>query len=205
MKKRFHLEDPKKSKWYIAAVIACFATPASLVLLVFTIEEFKHNIKEKNHAILFSGIALSIFAATYGFLFLIYDSPTWTLYSIMVVPQAIMGLYLLIAYGVHARFALRNARCLSLVRNDHITSLSEIGTILGLNEKQTKKCVQRLIASGDLSGAAIDETTGTILFAKSIWAKQKFVCKNCGAALIVDFGHTLVCEYCGQALPVTRN
>jgi Ca2+/Na+ antiporter len=199
------LKDPEKSKWYIAAAVACFASPAAVALLVLTIIEFHRNIKKKNDAILYSSIALMIFAVGYFIMFAATDSLDWTLLSGMVVPQAVMSVYLFIAYVAHARYARRNARCLSLIKNDHFTSLFELGSVLVLNEKQIRRCILRLIDAGELDGASIDEASRTIRFAKSVWARQRFVCKNCGAALTVDFGHTLVCEYCGQALPVNKN
>ena len=62
--------------------------------------------------------------------------------------------------------------------------------------------LKQLIKMGELSGAEVNNTNDEITFKKSVWAKQKFICKSCGANLVVNFGHTLICEYCSGALEI---
>lgn len=190
-----------------AAACLGFGVPAFAVMIASTVLEFKKNVDKRNDAILFSGLGALIFALTYSVMVVTSGDVREfaPILFFMAVPQSICAVYLFTVYAVHARLARRLSKCLSLIKNDHITSLVELGMILGLREKKIKKSVLRLIRAGRLPGASVDEANGEILFTESIWAKQRFICRNCGAELTVDFGHTLVCEYCGQALPISRN
>lgn len=201
-------EESDSRKWYIATAITCLIAPAFVSLIVLTVLDCKKRF-EKNDAILFSSIGAFVYALSFAVIFAavmpsIPGPMPVEMVFVMIVMPAIAALYLFIVYFLHARYARRLARCLSLVKNEHITSLDELGMILGTNTKQTKKYVLRLIKKGFLDGAIINETKRLILFSKSIWTKQKFECENCGAVLIYDYGHLLVCDYCGQALPVKR-
>ncbi len=206
MKKKFGLNEPDRSKWYIATGLMCvLVLPAFVFIVIFTFSAFKKSM-EKNTAILYSGLAAFLFALTYFLIFTLTGNlREWEMTSVFILPQTALAVYLFAVYVLHARYANRLSRCLSLVQNDHITDLDELGYILGLHEKRLKRYVKRLIKMNRLDGAGIDEAAGEIVFTKSIWAKQRFVCPYCGAETTVDYGHTLVCEYCGQALPVKKH
>ena len=204
MKQKFYLRNPDQNKWYIATAVGCFFGLAFVFLIKFTVQDFKKDIK-RNNAILYSGIGALIFSLSYVFCLFATGFLVPEFIYIFVVRQAVMAVYLFIVYAVHIRCTHRWSRCFSLVQNDHITSLDELGNILCLNEKQIEKCVTHLINAGYLEGAFIDKEKREIVFSKSIWANQRIICENCGAELIINYGHTLICEYCGQALPVKRN
>ena len=198
-------QEPSRNKWYIVTALCCLCVfPAYIFVIVFSITEFKKNL-QKNTAILYSGLGAFVFSMTYIVIFLITGVlKDWDMTSLFTLPQMILAIYLICVYALHARYANRMSMCLSLIQNDHITSLDELSGILGVNADKVKKYIKRLIKTKHLDGAMIDETKNEIVFTKSIWARQRFVCRYCGAESIVNFGHTLVCDYCGQALPLTR-
>ena len=123
----------------------------------------------------------------------------------LVALGTIMAVYLFIVYPIHARRSRKLSGCLTLIKDDHITSTEELADILGVRESGVHRLVSSLIRKGFLEGAEIDKAQHEIIFRKSVWAKQKAVCRYCGASLIVDYGHTLICDYCGQALSVESN
>ena len=91
-----------------------------------------------------------------------------------------------------------------LINKEHIVSLKKISDILDIKYSKIEKTVNSLIKSKKINNAKIDKAKGEIIFGKSIWYKQHVVCENCGAELVVDFGQTLICEYCSSALRVRR-
>jgi hypothetical protein len=200
MKKRINAD-----RWYAATVIGCFAFPAGAVwLLINTVHEFRKN-TQRNNRILYSGIASGIWALTYSVLFLLDLEAGDNLFfglAFMWAPQAVMAVYLIAVYIIHTRYSLAQAKVLSLIKNDRITSINEISYILGTEQAKAKKRIRRLIKSGALEGASVEGDE--VAFKNSVWAKQRVSCRSCGAALVVDFGHTLVCEYCGGALSCVK-
>ncbi|MBR4727831.1 MAG: hypothetical protein IK080_08085 [Clostridia bacterium] len=201
------MNDFDKSKWYYATAVGCFAFPVGYVwLIVNTVIEFKKHIR-KNSAILYSGLGAAVFSLTYFILFVMTseEDDYLTGLSFMWLPQAIMAVYLFIVYPIHARRSRKLSGCLTLIKDDHITSTEELADILGVRESGVHRLVSSLIRKGFLEGAEIDKAQHEIIFRKSVWAKQKAVCRYCGASLIVDYGHTLICDYCGQALSVESN
>ncbi|MBQ6268005.1 MAG: hypothetical protein IJK64_09590 [Clostridia bacterium] len=201
------LKDYDTSKWYIATAVGCLACPVGYVwLIVNTVIEFRKHIR-KNRAILYSGLGAAIFSLTYFIIFsMTSDEDDFLMgLSFMWLPQAIMAVYLFIVYAIHARRSRKLSACLMLIKDDHITSTEELADILGVRESGVNRLAASLIRKGFLEGAEIDKAQHEIIFRKSVWAKQKAVCRYCGASLIVDYGHTLICEYCGQALSVESN
>lgn len=203
--------DFKRGKWYIATVIGCFMPEIGIVWnIVNAIIEFKKH-KERNTAILFSATGSFIFSVFMTFLIGIVSGMSGQtgsgLFYIMVLlylPALLMSLFLFAVYYFHLKRSKWLPRIFSIIKNDHITSISFINEIFGIGEKRIIKYINFLVKLGDLDGAYIDKNEKEVMFTISIWAHQLVSCQNCGAELVVNFGHTLICDYCGSALRVKR-
>ncbi len=194
----------RRRQWIIATVIGCFIFPVGFVwLLALTVWEARRSI-EQNRTILHCGIGAIIWGLFMSIPFLLFGqtsgSPMPFAAYTAYIGAFLLGVYLLILYGV---LALRNRklrRCLLLVQQEHITSLPMIAEIMGLSREKTVKLFMKLFSLGFLDGAYISDDGQELQFKKSVWAKQRVICRSCGAELVVNMGHTLTCEYCGGAL-----
>ena len=97
----------------------------------------------------------------------------------------------------------RAERVASIIKVNHITSIRRIQEILGYSDKKLKKAFDYMIFTGMIR-AEIDFKKQEIIFKNSPWAKRLCVCNNCGAEIVVNFGDTLTCEFCGSALDVKK-
>ena len=207
MKKR----DLQKSKWYIATVIGCFLFPVGFVwLIVNTVIDFKTR-KEKNNAVLYSAIGATIFSLFMsGYIVMVSymssEEKTGQTYylALIYIPALVIAAYLYAVYFVHFHRAKQLSRIFYLIQTDHITSISRLAEITGLDKKATIRHLNTLIKMGNLKNAIVDEKHGEVILKESLWAKQRVICQTCGAEIIVNFGHTLICDYCGGALMVKR-
>ena len=193
-----------RRQWIIATVIGCFLFPVGFLwLLVLTVLEAKRSI-QPNRTILHCGIGAIIWALFMSIPMLTFGqtdgSPMPLGAYIVYIGAALLGVYLLCVYGILSARDRKFRRCLLLVQQEHITSRALIGEIMGLSRRRTDGLLQRLIRRKLLDGASLRDGEDAIQFTKSVWAKQRVICRSCGADLVVDLGRTLICDYCGGAL-----
>ena len=193
-----------RRQWIIATAVGCFLlVPGFIWLLVLTCKEANQSI-EQNRTILHCGIGAATFALFMSVPMLLFSlgesSPMPFTVYVSYTGAALLSVYLLCVYGVLTARNRKIRRCLLLVQQEHITSRALIGEIMGLNEEKTDALLKKIIARGLLDGAWLCDGEDEIQFNKSVWAKQRVICRSCGAELVVDMGRTLTCEYCGGAL-----
>lgn len=188
--------------WYISTAISCFAPVLFFLPVICTVYEIKYNTNQ-NKTILYSATAALIFSLFMGGYILwgsfVGNLGTYAL-AFAYIPALIISAYLFCAYIPLSKRAKLFSRCILLIQQEHITSISQISEIIGISETKTVSVLKQLIKMGELDGADVNNTNDEIIFKKSIWARQKFTCKSCGANLVVNLGHTLICEYCNGAL-----
>ena len=203
-----NLSQPKsplsKNFWYITTAIGCFV-PFGIIFSIFcTIHDVKHN-TEQNKSILHCATAALIFSLFMsGYILWLSFAGNMDTYALawMYIPAFILAIYLYCVYFILARRAKFFNQCILLIQQEHITSIPQISEIVGLPHAKTISVLKKLIKMGELNGAGVDEVNSEVIFTKSIWAKQKFICKSCGANLIINYGHTLTCEFCNGALEI---
>lgn len=196
MKKKLKL-DP----WIIATVLGIYFLPVGLAVAAFLGWWEFSRYARKNKVILYCGIATVIYSVTMtAYTTLMPTGADGTIFWVIFGLPSVYGIVLLCLYPVLTRRANAIARLYLLVQQEHITSLPQLCQITGFRRERTVRLLGQMIRLKLLDGAWIDEKTQTVCFRKSIWAKQRFVCHDCGAVLTVDLGHTLVCEFCGSAL-----
>lgn len=200
--------DIVRSKWYLSAIIGTVIVPLGMLLAVInTVIDYKTR-TERNEAVFYSALGLSIFAVYSSGLFLFVGALTGLGYSgilkliIILAAGLIEGIYLFIVYYCQGKRLKTFTFCYNLIAQSHITSVDKLAEISGKSIPRTKRIIKNLIKRKWLDGAEIDDEHNEVVFKRSVWAKQKVVCNNCGAQIIVDYGQTLVCEYCGGALSV---
>ena len=192
------------NKWYISTVIACFVPIGFILTVICNILEAKY-VTKRNKSILYSGIGAIMFSLFMSSCVIWttfvgdLDKNTYML-ALMYIPAFLVSVYLFIIYGVLSKRAKRFAQCILLIQNEHITSIPEIAEITGMTKKETVSVLRKFIKMGGLDGADMDSAENEVVFTKSIWAKQKVSCKNCGASLVVNLGHNLVCSFCNHPL-----
>lgn len=201
---------PGRRKWYIATVIGCFLVPVGLVWNIFnTVDDFRHR-RDRNPAILYSAFGAMLFSMFMGgyvaFFAWMDDDGIQGIAPLIIyyLLALVLAAYLFIVYGFHTRRSRYLTGIYSLIRSDHITSVPMIAEIMGIDRAKTIHHLQTLIRMGYLKNAHLDEKQEEILLHESLWARQLVVCQSCGAGITVNFGQTLVCEYCGGALKVKR-
>lgn len=196
MKKKLKI-DP----WIVCTAVAVYLLPVGLVIAaILTWWEAARKIR-KNKVILYCGIFTLIFSATMtAYTTLMPTDADTHIMALIFAPPMIYGVYALCLYGVLARRANAVSQLHLLVQQEHITSIHQLCQITGFSQKRTLRLLGQMIRLGILDGAWIDDETMTVRFRKSIWARQRFVCADCGAVLVVDLGHTLTCDFCGSAL-----
>lgn len=198
MKKRINL-------WIVSTILAVYLLPVGLICAVCLTWYEATRKTDKNKAILYCGIGTMIFSATMStFMAVVPTGTDMTFPTVFFALPMIYGIYALCVYTILARRANRIAQLHLLVQQEHITSLRQLCQITDLPHKRTVRLLELMIRRSVLDGAWIDEATETIRFHKSIWARQRFTCSDCGAVLTVDLGHTLTCAYCGSALSHDR-
>lgn len=196
MKKKLRI-DP----WIVTTLIAVYLLPVGLVLAAFLAWREVATNPKKNRTILYCGIGTVIFSVTMtAYTTLMPTEADTGIMAVIFAPPILYGIFALCLYGILARRANAIAQLYLLVQQEHITSIQQLCQITGFPEKRVIRLLGLMIRLAMLDGAWIDERTQTVRFRKSIWARQRFVCADCGAVLTVDLGHTLVCEYCGSAL-----
>ena len=193
-----------KNVWYIITAISCFIPLGLIVAVIYTIFEVKYN-PYQNKKILHSATAsliFSLFMSGY-ILFVSFTGNlgTYTL-ALMYIPALVISIYLFCVYIVLSRRAKIFRQCILLIQQEHITDVSHISEIIGISDTKAVSALKKLIKMGELDGAELDSSNKEIIFKKSIWAKQKVLCRSCGANLIVNLGQTLTCEYCNGALEI---
>lgn len=114
------------------------------------------------------------------------------------------GIYLLILYSILMRRNRQIQYCLNLICREHITSVKRLSEIMGLSEVAMRMLLQRILRAELLQDALLPESSDEVLFTRGVWARQHVVCESCGAELIVNFGETLTCDYCGSMLKARR-
>lgn len=194
-------QDSKTTQsWILATFFGCFLFPVGAIWLLILTPKVTKSIEDKR-TVLHCGIAAITFALVFTYFILTFSNGDFPFIILSTYIGAfLLGVYLLILYGV---LALRNRklrRCLLLVQQEHITSLPMIAEIMGLSREKTVKLFMKLFSLGFLDGAYISDDGQELQFKKSVWAKQRVICRSCGAELVVNMGHTLTCEYCGGAL-----
>ena len=197
--------DPLYALWITASVFCIFLPPIGLFFtIILYIFEYLHPLKAERY-ILFCSIF--IFLVSSGmcffllFAFLLLDSKLW-LMIIFYAASAVIGILMMIIYrGLNNKKNIFDL-CIRLVKDEHIVSLEKISKITSKDIGSLKKIYSSIIKNGYLNDCSIDEKGNELVFGHSIWAKQHVVCENCAAELVVDFGTTLICEFCGSALKV---
>ncbi|MBE6719437.1 MAG: hypothetical protein E7571_02125 [Ruminococcaceae bacterium] len=195
--------------WTAAAVLCAVFSPLGiLIAALLFIYQYRHY-EGLDNKILFCGIADIVFCSSLGMMIAIFSLSSGdmkvALIMAMYYAQGIPCGIMIIAF----HFIIRRRKnlcesCLMLINKEHIVSIEKISSVLGVDYKKTEKIVGSLIKTKRLENATIDKKAKELVFEKSIWAKQHVVCENCGAELVVDFGQTLVCEFCGSCLKVRR-
>ena len=198
-------ERYKTRLWCIATVIGCVIPFGIIISIWLTVCEVRKSTRP-NKVILFCAIGALAFAVTMSG-YILWGSFAGNLktygLALMYIPAGVQAVYLFCVYPPLFRRTKSLELCLFLVQNEHITSISQIAEIVGVKQDKTVSYLNLLIQLGKLDGAKVSLDQDEILFTKSVWAKQKVVCKSCGANLVVNFGQTLVCEYCNGALEAT--
>ena len=191
--------------WYAAAFLCTLFWPVGLVLLIINANSEEKHQAGPVPAVLYSALAVlafSLFTLTMG-VRLLTDSAEGNeplAFCLVMLPPLLLALTL---FFLHHRFAGRARsmeRCRKLVLQEHITGLDSLSEILGLSSEKTTKLLEHMIRTGILEDAWIDADSRELRFRSCLWAHQKMICDNCGAELTVNYGQTLVCEYCGSAL-----
>ena len=200
-----------KTAWTITAIFGVFFFPVGVVLLLILFIRIYHVPEKLEQYVLNYGIVAVVLSSSMllfaGLAFQIIGlsgekENSFSIASVLLIlaPGVLFGILMIIAFFILKKRKYLYDSCYMLVQKEHIVSLQTISSILGTNDKKTRKLMQSLIKNGKFGQATIDEQTQELLLEKSIWAKQHVVCDNCGAELVVDFGHTLTCAYCGSAL-----
>ena len=194
-----------KFSWYLLTILGCLIPGAVLCSVYYTFYEMRYRMKS-NRAILYCAIGAIVFSVSMT----VYEIETFLVGSkvsetivVALIFSWIQTIYLFCAYLILLKRAKRLQKCLFLVQIEHITSVAWISEILGISVKRTVSMLKWLIRTEKLDGAEVGIDQDEIWFSKSVWAKQKVICKSCGANLVVNLGQTLVCEYCGGALEVS--
>lgn len=199
-------ESNLAKKWYIAGSIGFFIPLVGIILVIInTVIDNKYCTKN-NKAILYTAICdtfLSLFMGGYILLVSIEISSSAFL-AFLYIPAFFLGIYMFVVYFIFKKRANSINTILTLVKESHITSVLSISDIAGLDKNKTIKLINMLISTGDLDGASINKMTLEIEFEKCVWAHQLCICNTCGASIYVNFGQTLVCEYCSGALDIKR-
>ena len=196
--------------WYAVSLFGFFVFPVGFILLIVsTVHELRTQ-REKNEKILSAGVLL-LFAALSMLCFLSvaavtgdFGSMKYSYELIVYGPAALLGLLEILVYAVTAVRIGRLNTCRMLICRERITSVETLCEISGFSRRRLRRLIRALVRRGELVGASLGKTDADVVFTKSVWAKQRVQCLNCGAALTVDFGRTLTCEYCGGALEVKR-
>ena len=158
---------------------------------------------KKKKTVLWCGLGSVLFSLTmlgYIIPFLLAGLSAGGLLLISYAIGLLCGIGMIVFYVKLSDRAGKTALALSVICDEHITGIYEIGNICGMNDVETGKAIERLIASGELPEATVNRSHGTVEFIRSPWEKQLMICKDCGAEVLVLRGETLVCEYCGSAL-----
>lgn len=196
MKKKLKI-DP----WIVATVLGLYFLPVGLAGAAFLGWREFSRYARKNKTILYCGIATVIYSVTMtAYTTLMPTGADVTIPAVVFGLPSIYGIAILCLYIFLTRRADAIARLYLLVQQEHITSIPQLCQITGFRREKTVRLLHQMIRLKMLDGAWIDESRQTVCFRKSIWTKQRFICDDCGAELIVDMGHTLVCEFCGSAL-----
>ena len=192
--------------WYIAVAIGAFFPPGLILPVICTFYEYKHNI-HVSKSILYSAIASLIFSLFMsGYILMVSFTGNLGTYALasMYIPAFVLSIYLFSVYTIFARRSKYFEQILLLITIEHITSIPQISEITGLDQKKTILYLKKIIKMGELAGAEVYDNSEEIIFKKSVWARQRVICRNCAASLVVNFGHTLTCEYCKSALEIER-
>ena len=191
------------NKWYITA-FACFLFfPLGCLLFAVSLIYERKNFG-KNKAIVRSGLCLiivSLFMLT-AFLVYSFSGVETGFIALFYVPGLVSGIIMTATYCF---FDLRNkriSRISFLIINEHIITVSEISEIVGISESDTVKLLKKMFENKILDGAYLDGDGKKVCFKKSVRKKEKAVCRSCGAEITVEFGYTLISEYCGGVLDV---
>lgn len=190
-------------KWYAATIIGCLIMPIGLLLCVInTVLDFR-SCNRKNRAVLYSGIGVAIYSVVMTSIILsvsIEANAFSVALPLWYAAPSLLAVYLFVVYAVHTLRCKRLNLIFFLIQTEHITSIQRLAEISGMSVEKTVKSIVLLIKKGRLGDAEISKNKKEVVLKNSIWAKQKVVCRTCGAEIPVDFGQTLVCEYCGGAL-----
>ena len=200
-------KDAFTTLWAVAAVVSFFLLPLGLPLLIVCAARELTTMRRKNEVPLRFGL-LSIAISLWMILFIGMASADADGIGkegfMMLAPVYLQGIgFGLIASVLAGALNARDRRidrCLYLIKTEHITALSLLADGSGLTEKQVVRALRTAIRLDELRDAQVDERLDEVIFEKSCWARQRAVCSSCGAELVVNFGQTLVCEYCGSAL-----
>ena len=198
--------------WLIAAFLSVIEGPLGFALTVALLIYQSRNPEKVGKHILIYGLAeliFPIFIIAWFTVFTGFDDSlpdSWIIFFVLLSSGwgLISGILNISMYAFLSRKKYLLAACENLINGEHITSLRTISDILGVEYLKVKKAVALQIKNGHFKWASIDDKKEEIIFERSIWAKQPVVCERCGAELVVDFGATLICEYCSSALKVKR-
>ncbi len=193
--------------WSFATVICALFYPLGILLIcALVIYEANHPEKVDLHIFL-CGLALFMYAlfqnALFIFLMIYANSFSWSI-LMAVLPCLLIAIAIIFLYLWLNQFKQLYQGVYQLIQKNHIISLNKIASILKVEDAKLKKIIQLLIKNDCLQNARIDEQHQEIVLEKSMWAKQFVMCENCGASMVVNFGATLTCEYCGSALRVKK-
>ncbi len=200
------MKKEKKSfmSWPLAAILCCVGLfPVGAVIAVILGKKEWETATKKERSVLWCGIGSVIFSAAmlgYFIPFILAGLDSGGLFLITCAIGLLCGIGMIVFYVKLSDRAGKTALTLSVICDEHITRIYDISNICGMNDAESEKAIERLLASGELPEATIDRSHGTVEFIRSPWVKQLMICRDCGAEVLVLRGETLVCEYCGSAL-----
>lgn len=207
MKKQKQKVNFSAAKWYATFYLGLFIFPIGMLLsVIFSVVEAATKIRSEK-AMIRSGLILSLAAA-----FMVIGVAVISTMGEAALEELLLSFslpFIQAAYIFVFYFALKKrndniAMLLQLINIEHITSVETIAGFMNEKVAKTEKRVEFLIRKNILPGAHLDKETKTVTFEESDWAGKKAICRTCGAAITVDFGRTLVCEYCGGILSVEK-
>ena len=202
-----NLTKRQVKKWIIASFLGFFIAIVGLPFAIInSIIDYKY-LPYKNKAILHCGVTLigvSTLFTTWTTIVSLNIGQNPFIISSLYIGGILQGIYTCIFYLIHTRRANKLSYLLTIITEYHITNIGEISDLMCTNYANTLKLISTAIKMKALDGASISADKREILFEKSVWAHKLCICNTCGAAIKVNFGQTLVCEYCGGKLDVKQ-
>lgn len=204
LKKYFGMQNVSRRQvlWLLAAVLAFFVMPLGLIMTVLLMraEEKKHP--AGNYVMRGIGFGLMVFAMTETVIAVCFVGAGIEVLYVAAVffASALIGLWMYLRGRQLQKTDRLHEVLHQVIHVSHITSTQELAQTMGMKRVHIDREVSRMIRWGVLKDAQLDIASAKILLPKEEWADVRVVCKECGAELVINIGHTLVCPFCKTAL-----